>query len=370
MEVTVFGRTLTIGIPQAVLALLVVTVAAAVVTAGVTASAPFSAYNADWTGTSDLRGLADDGDRTVFVATNNSLPASADPNATVVLMLGVDGGDAEQQDQLRQFVRQGGTLVVADDVGTQSNPLLATVGASARIQRGPVRDLRSYHRQPVLPVVEPTATERAPNVSQITLNYAGVVEPNGATVLAQTTPFAHLDQNQNQQFDERETLAQRPVMTAESVGEGSVIVISDSSVFVNAMLERDGNRALATTLVAPHETVVLTSYYSQPLPPGANTLLVLRRTPWLQAGILALLVSAVVGLRLVRQRNGQTPTAERTPATPHASRDTSTGGDATPVDYSDGFVQLLTSEHPDWNRQWLKRVVQSMSKHGEESDDE
>lgn len=354
MKVTVLGYT--IGVPQAVLAGLSLIFILALVTAGVTATAPFAAFNSDWTGASDLRKLADEDGRTTFVS-NGAIPAEASPNETVVLLLGVAEPDNETQQSIGQFVNQGGTVIVTADTGFHSNTLLGTVGATARIQNGPLRDPRNYHRSPLLPIAESTENTNSPNVSQFTLNHAGIVSPNDATVMAQTSEFAYVDTNQNGQFDSSESLSRRPVMTTEQVGDGRVLTISDSSVFVNGMMERDGNKALAETLLAGHEQVVLMNHHSGSVPPIMHAIITLRRNPGLQLMTLFALLSTLVVSRHYFERENH----ERSPATTNPESLESSA--AIPTEMSsrvEGFVRLLGREHPDWNRQRLKRVVRAV----------
>lgn len=369
MEVTLFGRTIPVGWPQIVLGGIVLIGAMAIVTAGVTATTPFAVYNADWTGTSDLRQLADGGDRTVIVAPNGSHPTTAYTNETVMLVVGTPPNTTATQQTAQRVIAQGGTVVVADDIGTHSNDLLSAIGASARIQTGPLRDPRSYDQGPTLPIAEPTSSGQSRNISEFTLNHAGVVTPNGAIVLAQTSEFAYIDQNQNDQFDQRESLGRRPVLTTEDVGDGQVIVLSDSSVFVNAMLDQDGNTALARALIDDADTVILSSATPQPLPPLANALLAARYSPLLQA----LLLTALVGGMLVLTRGVSRNHDPRPEDTPTVSTETPTapspaGGDE--ADATEGFIQLLTDKYPEWDREQLRRVVQATVTDGVMNNDE
>jgi hypothetical protein len=373
MQITVLGRTLTIGAPQVVLAGLAIVFVMALLTAGVTATAPFGAYNADWTGTSEFRNIADEDGRTVVVASNATLPSDTPPNQTALVMLGVGPTETQTQQALRRFVAQGGTLIVAADAGSPSNTVLETAGARARIQTGHLRDPREYYRSPALPLIEPTEEIALPANTRITLNHAGVVSVNGATVMARTSSFAYIDRNRNEQFDSDESLGRRAVMTTESVGDGKVVVISDSSVFVNAMLERDGNEALARTLLAEHQTVILsTDGSASATPPVATALLTVRREPILQLLTLLPVVGVVIIVRRYLER-----THTRVGAGPSDSAD----GDRTlsPAEIqepanspaqTEGFVATLIRDHPTWDRQRLTRVVRAARNRTNSNDDE
>ncbi|ESS05537.1 MAG: hypothetical protein A07HB70_02013 [uncultured archaeon A07HB70] len=128
MSVSVLGRS--VGVPGALLALLVVALVAGVVTVGATSTAPYDPYNADWTGTSELRRLADGDGRTVVFA-----PAAGGPETTHLVVGAPANASDDRVAGVARSVRAGGTLVVADE-SPAANAYLAGVGADARVQPG------------------------------------------------------------------------------------------------------------------------------------------------------------------------------------------------------------------------------------------
>lgn len=355
MRVSVFGWTAVVGVPQAVLCGLVLVLVLAGATASATTTAPFDAYNADWTGTSELRQLADADGRTVLFASG----ADAPPGATTQILLGAPANASEARvARTERFVRTGGTLVVTDEAETDANALLSGVGAAARIRSGPVRDPRNFEGSPLLPTATVTAPDRAGGAESLALNNAGVVAPNGALVLARTAEFSYVDRNADGTLGANESLGSRPVVTTERVGDGRVVVVSDSSLFINGMLDRADNRAFATALLADADSAVLGYPGAARLPALANALLTLRRTPLLQAGCLAL---ALLGLFAVgRAADRREPTDGTGPETRSAERRTP------------GVVDLLADDRPSADRQRLTRVARAwLEMHeGERDDDE
>lgn len=299
-----------IDYPRALLGALAVVLLVALVVAATTSTAAFGVYNPAWDGAGELRDVAEAQDAEATVALNTSAYRSGEPNETVAVVLSPQEPYGQETSTLRQFVRDGGTLVVAEDFGPQGNALLEGVGASARFDGRIVRDDKHYGRAPALPVannVTPAnSTNLTTNVSALALNYATVVQPGEATVLVGTSEFSYLDVNRNGAVDDGEPLRSYPVVTVESVGEGRVIAVSDPSLFINAMLERSDNRAFTAALF-DRERVILDYSHAGGQPPLTVVLLVLRDAPVLQGGLVALSIGVVLGVGRVLGRERTEP---------------------------------------------------------------
>lgn len=328
-----------------------------------TSGAAFGTYTHSWEGTSELRSEAQTAGAETIVATDTAEYEETPAEGTVAVAVAADEQyGPEDRARLNEFVRSGGTLVIADDVG-ETNQLLQEIGASTRIVGDPLRDEREYHRSPALPVATQTADH--PYVSEsdsFTLNYGTALAPNGADVLIQTSEYAYLDANRNQRFDEGETLGARPVMTTEEIGEGEVVVISDSSSLINVMLERPGNRAFVQQLFAAHERVLIDQSQATDLPPLALSLLALRDSAILQL----LFVSGLVGgVALLDRRPGWLRGVRARLSPP-------TEVEETEVTFQpDELRALLEAQHPDWDanrRERVMKVVMNQRKKGGKDD--
>lgn len=282
-------------ITQAVLLVLTVAVIAVLMQTANTSAAAFSVSNDRWNGTSEVRSVAtEDGIETTIVV-DTSAYESVPANETMALVLAPDSAYRPAEIlRVSQFVRQGGTLVVADDRPRHTNPLLDGVGASARLGNRSLFDVRSNYLTPAMPVATGVA-DRPPvkGVESLTLNHATVVESNRATVLINTSENAYVDTDGNRQFSGNETLESRPVVTIERVGEGRVVVVSDASVFINSMLSRSGNRQFVRGLLARESHLLVDFSHRNGLAPLPRLVLLLRNTGTLQFGVGLLAVGGV-----------------------------------------------------------------------------
>jgi hypothetical protein len=331
------------------------TLLVALFVAASTSGAAFGSYNPNWDGASQLRAEADAVDSDTTLARNVDAYDTVPANGTTAVILSPDSAYGDDAERVREFVRAGGTLVVAEDFKPHSNDLLAAVGATARIDGTPLRDEQSNYRSPAMPVATNTTNHTlVEGVDQVTLNHGTVVEPNNASVLVASSEFGYLDENGNGALDDNETLASYPVATVESVGAGRVVVISDPSLAINAMLAQPDNRAFIRSLFASQEQALLDYSHAERLPPLAVAALILNDSPLLQvlAG-LALVTVAVSWVRRPALLTRLWAVASRTQRSDSQSR-TATGE----ID-EQAIVKHLLDDHPEWSRERAERVVRA-----------
>lgn len=357
--------------PRAVLIAFLVTVNLALVGAVTTSATPHGPYNGAWDGGSTLRTSATSSDASTTHAIDTEPYETVTANGTVAFIV------APQEDysptaaaRVRQFVQRGGTVVVASE-DNRTDRLLSELGVETRIDGRPVRDEREHYRGPALPVA--TNVNDHPltdGVESLTLNYGTVLNRSRAgntaprservgEVLVNTSGFAYVDANENETLDFSETVGPRPVVVVEPIGEGAVVVVSDASVFTNAMLDREGNAQFATTLLTSHERVLLDYSHGRPLPPLIYALLVVRDTPLLQFVLGLGAVGAVVGWTyrdslptLAGVSFGPTPEERLSGVRPDEAE----------------LAAFLADRHPDWDADRIERVTKALIQQRQESD--
>lgn len=340
--------------PRLLLVALVVTTAVAGGYAAATSTTAFGSYNPGWDGTQSLRVLAEENADTT-VARDTSAYASAVPSETTAVVLSPNSRySSTDVRRVGQFLDDGGTLVLAGDLTDEPNQLLDAIGVESSLDGALVRDERTYYRSPALPVATNVSEPLAGDVEALTLNHGTVVNasPN-ATVLVRTSEYAYLDENGNGSLDEAESLERRPVVVSEPVANGSVVIVSDPSVFINAMLDREGNRQFATRLVSERPHVLLDYSHSGDLPAAVGVVLAVEGSRFLQMtvgfGVLALAAALGKATSLL-----WVVTAFRSE-------------DDDQVVSEDAVVAAVAARHPDWEESTLRRVTQSIRSRSVES---
>ncbi|MFC7224085.1 DUF4350 domain-containing protein [Halalkalicoccus sp. GCM10025322] len=335
--------------PRLLLFALIAVIGLGLVVGASTSGAAFGTYTHSWEGTSELRSEADAAGAETIVAADTTRYEETPPEDTVgIILASEEAYGADDGARVADFVRRGGTVVIADDIGT-TNQLLQEIGASTRIDGTPLRDERNYHRSPALPVATRTADH--PYVAEsesFTLNHGSALDPNGADVLIQSSEYSYLDQNRNEQFDGNEAIASHPVMTIEEVGDGQVIVISDTSALINVMLERPGNRAFVQQLFDAHDRVLIDQSHAGDLPPLALALLMLRESAVLQ---LLVIVGLVGGIALLDRRPERVQAIQRWLSGPTGAQ--STESTLQPAE----LRAILETQHPEWDSDRRERVI-------------
>lgn len=358
--------------PRVVLLAVLVVANLALIGTVAASSSPYGPYNGDWNGGSELRTVAGD-EATVTVVQSTDAYETASTETVAFVVAPQERYGSADRARMRQFVQRGGTLVVASE-DERTNALLDALNVDARIDGALLRDEQENHRNASLPVATGVVDhDYTDDVDGLTLNYGSalnVTAEDGRQLtfgwqgqyLVNSSGFAYLDRNRNQQLDDDELLRERPVAVAEPIGAGQVVVVSDASAVANAMLDREGNRQFARNIARSHEAVLLDYSHGHPLPPLLYALLVLRATPWLQ---FALGVGVTGGVALwargVRPPTGWLPRRGRG----RAGAESAAGRLE-----EDELVAFLRSEHPDWDDDRVQRVTKAIIRRREQRGDD
>jgi len=350
---------LDIDYPHALLLVVLSSVLVGLVVGFSSSTVALGPYNSDWNGGSEVRTQLDANETTVEIGLSTDVYESHPPADTVAFVLGpADQYGSADRERLASFVSRGGTLVVAS-ANNDTNDLLAALDVSARIDGTPVRDEETHFRGPGLPRATNVADhERMRDVEQLTLNHGTVLDDGDGTVLARTTNLSYLDVNRNETLDDDEPLDTFPVAVVESVDAGTVVVVSDGSLFTNAMLEQEGNRQFVRNLAADHERAVLDYSHGEPLPPLTYAFLVVRSTPLLQF----LLGTAGIGLVALWGYGIPAGRVRNLVDSGHS------GGDSIDPD-AETIAAYLADRHPDWEQRRIRRVTKVITRRQQQEND-
>jgi hypothetical protein len=192
------------------------------------------------------------------------------------------------------------------------------------------------------------------------LNYGTAVTPNDATTLVRTSEFAYLDTDRSGSLDDDENMSRYPVVTIEPVGDGQVITVGDPSIFINAMLDRNGNTAFATALMQAHEQVIFDYSQSDSQPPLAVALLIFRETLLLQmlVGVVGVGLSWRVLTKPASLSRLRNQVAAVLPGL--NDQDTIEGHERdahSPTLTEAELLAYLREEHPEWEEDRLRRIL-------------
>ena len=332
--------------PQLLLAGLVTVVGLSLLVAGMTSTTPLSAYNADWDGTDDLRTIASNTNGSPTVLTETAGYDDGNPSESVAIVLSPDEPyTVDDRQRVADFLSNGGVVVIAGDVNAPVRDLLRSVGSDVRMAGPPLRDERKYYRGPALPVATNVSESvYTTGVESLTLNHGtALTVGDSADVIVTSSEYGYLDANGNGELDDDERMGQYPVVATESIGDGELVVVSDASVFLNAMVERKGNRRFAQNVFDSRENVLLDYSHTGDVPLVPLTILTIRDSLVVQGLLTAL---AILGIGV----------ASRSRIPRFSSRDVDEGT----VGSRSDLASAITRTHPEWDEEYVQRIADTI----------
>ncbi|OSO94440.1 hypothetical protein B9H04_14280 [Halorubrum ezzemoulense DSM 17463] len=369
-------------VPRLVLYALILTLSVAIVIAASTSTATFGGYNIDWDGTSEFRELADQQSESQIALETTAYERSNTSETTAIILAPEEPYTANDSRRVRAFVRSGGTVVIADDFGSEGNALLSAVGADARFNGTQLLDEREYYQAPSLPVAtNVTDSQYTSDVAQLTLNGATAIDANGSTVLATSSRFGYLDRDGTGGLSPGDELSTYPVVTVESVGDGRVIAVSDPSVFINTMLTQPDNEAFATALLETHQQTLLDYSRAGEQPPLSIILLAVRSSVVVQMGLVGVGIGFVWAYGVFGRFTSRSIWGGLLEIVPEPLRDhfpiwlreITSGDEDTPTELidEDTLLRSLSQRHPEWDETRLRQVMTDvLSERSRTEDDE
>jgi hypothetical protein len=209
--------------------------------------AELSRYNYGWNGTSSFYDQLERFGSTPI--TSYPVLHSAPPG-TLLLVEPHHLLKGEEKESIRQFVTNGGTLIVIGKKQS-ANDILEAAGSMIKIQESPLSSMDMEYDNPRM-VIAYQAQEHSllEGVKSIALNQPSTL--TGGEALLQTSSISWIDTNNNGIPDGTEKLGKKSVMAHEIIDNGEIIVLADSGILINSMdftvSERD-NAQLRTNIV-------------------------------------------------------------------------------------------------------------------------
>jgi len=219
----------------------------------------FEPKNPYWNGLSDMHTLLDIN----IISDVKELSRIDNPESHVLLVIGPSNPySLDEVNTIRDFINKGGMLILADEFGS-GNELLKGLGVNVRLNGSLLIDPLFKERSSRIPKITDFDKKiLSYNITQIFLNYATVIQGSNLKPLASSSSFSYLDLNHNFKYDKGEPKGPFFVMAEINYGKGSIVIISDSSIFINSMLSKGDNLALIKGLKGSRKLILDTSHFS------------------------------------------------------------------------------------------------------------
>ncbi|HEW64202.1 DUF4350 domain-containing protein [Fervidicoccus fontis] len=168
---------------------------------------------------------------------------------TVVFLIGPSKNFTEQEGmEILSYVENGGELVIMDDFGT-SNELIKIMNLNGILNGSLLGDLLFMYKSFQLPIVKVNVNGTTLNVYY---NYATVITSQNSNLncIGESSYFSYLDLNLTGKYLNGYPKGPFCIAYMQNIGKGVVYVFSDSSPFINSMLNLGDNHKLATILIS------------------------------------------------------------------------------------------------------------------------
>ncbi len=179
----------------------------------------------------------------------DNLPAGS--QNTVLISIPAEPLSPESLSTVKSFVASGGTLIIFDHFGF-GNDILSSLGLSVRFDRAQLLDTLFCLKNPNLPkITDFSSPLAAAGIKGIILDHPTVldnVDQNHA--LAWSSSYSSLDSNDNSVRDAGEPAGPFVVAAAYPVGNGTVDIVSDPGLIINALLGQNDNYAFVRYLTS------------------------------------------------------------------------------------------------------------------------
>lgn len=261
----------------------------------------FSRYNHGWNGTSDFFSELNPHQSTDIMQISDLAGAE---NATLLLIAPSGMYSATDIEEIRAFTETGNTLVIADETGT-ANPILQGIGSEITIEPGMISSIDRTYNDSYVIVTSPTSDHPlVANLSSLVLNQG--VWLTGGEPLVQTSMMSWIDSDSDRRISGDESFGKRVVMSREKIGQGEIIVISDSAIFINSMLkvgDEWGNREFVSRLITYRPVLYLEQVQSRTaVPDGPGKILYLLRSSTDLKLVLAMFLLLTIVVLVYRRR--------------------------------------------------------------------
>jgi hypothetical protein len=196
----------------------------------------FMTGNAMWDGIRDYAQESGAGN----IDNLDSLPNS--PDKSVLVAIPYLDYQPEELQKLKQFVNEGGTLIVMDDFGF-GNRLLESLDITIQFDHRLLLDPLFCYKNQYLPLITDFSSAiKEAGVTSLVFNHASVLNKvDKDSALAWSSGTSFLDNNNNGVLDTGEPQGPFVVAAGKRVKKGMVQLVSDTSLIINSMVIKNDN---------------------------------------------------------------------------------------------------------------------------------
>ena len=160
--------------------------------------------------------------------------------------------ESSETAELRSFMENGGTVLLADDFGT-GNGLLQGLNVSARFSGQAIADLYFYSRTPSFPLVSdfvPDPLNR--NITALIMDHPTYIEILNSSLvkaIALSSPFSFIDLHNNGTLSPNENTQAYPVIATARIGAGLLVMVANANMFDNELVGLFNNQLFFRNLL-------------------------------------------------------------------------------------------------------------------------
>ena len=177
-----------------------------------------------------------------------------DPRGTVVFVVGPSLNITEDRvEAWRRYVEGGGILVIMDETGIVNNAL-QMLGVQVRVDGHAMLDTVFYYNSWRIPkIMDLMGGALTDSVGTLIMDIPSILilqeGSRGVRVLAYSSSFSFLDLDGDGEPSSGEPYGPFPVAVEVGYSEGRVILIPDSSLFINGVVDLAGNLQLMENIL-------------------------------------------------------------------------------------------------------------------------
>ena len=182
-----------------------------------------------------------------------ALPAA--PKNDVLIAVPYIPYTTDELTQMKQFVANGGKLIMLDDFG-YGNSFLEYAGIAARFDNTPLLDpLFNYKNEYFPRILDFNTDVTASGIKMIAFNHGTTLSGvSQSQALAWSSNMSFLDTNQNGNWDQDESKGPFVVAASYNLGKGTLDLVSDSSPIINAVAGNNDNKLFVNYLINSNGT--------------------------------------------------------------------------------------------------------------------